>query len=96
MVIQMSLTFNDTFDESKEEGKDQNTIQSSTTPNSEHHMEKGPKHKKTLHIKRAKRLAQVQGITRLQRSLSNLRRLYLFQKNLFFICFRYHNSYDAA
>ena len=92
----MSLTFNDTFDESKEEGKDQNTIQSSTTPNSEHHMEKRPKHKKTLHIKRAKRLAQFQGITRLQRSFSNLRRLYLFQKNLFFICFRYHNSYNAA
>ena len=63
-VIQMSLTFNDTFDENKEEGKDQDTIQSSTTTNSEHHMEKGPKHKKIYHTKRA-RLALSQGITRL-------------------------------
>ena len=35
--------------ESKEEGKDQELIQSSTTPDPGHHMGKRQKHKKTSH-----------------------------------------------
>ena len=41
---------------SKEEGKDQESIQSSTTPDPEHHLGKWQKHTKTSQYKRAKEI----------------------------------------
>ena len=40
-----------TTEQSKEEGKDQENIQSNTTPGPGHHMEKCQKHKKTSHTR---------------------------------------------
>ena len=40
--------------ESKEEGKDQKSIQSSTTPDQGYHLEKWQKHKETLHTREPK------------------------------------------
>ena len=49
--------------ESKEEGKDQESIQSSTTPDTGHRMEM-TKHKENITYKRAKRSALTQQVTK--------------------------------
>ena len=48
---------------SKEEGNDQESIQSNTTPDPGHHMGKCQKHKKNITHKRAKRPALSQQVT---------------------------------
>ena len=49
--------------ESKEDGKDQESIQSSTTPGSGHTMGKYEKHKKNITHKRAKKVAFFHQVT---------------------------------